>query len=233
MRLVFSLIAGFLFIAQVGAVPPSDLYYVVFLRPDPARKTLPKAEGDKLQAAHMANIHKMADDGILVAAGPFDDEPVTISGIFLFKAASLDAAQKVAERDPTVLAHRNSVDTHPWRGPAGIGVEYFRMHKEHPDTPENMQARTLCLIYRNAGWNDGSRAAHETYVERLRSQGKLGAAGAMEGDRDKDALVGMVIFQVMPAKEAQALLHDDPAVKSGAVRVEFHQWWSADHVLPW
>jgi uncharacterized protein YciI len=225
-----TLIAGLALGAQVGAAPAStDLYEVVFIRPDPARKTLSKEDGERLQAAHMANIHKMADNGILMAAGPFDDEPVTISGIFVMKAASVEQAQKVAEQDPTVLAHRNTVDAHAWRGPTGIGVEYFRLHKQHPETPDNMQARPLCLIYRNAGWNQKSKAAHDGFLDRLRSEGKLGAAGGIEG---RDALVGMVIFKVIPVKEAEKLLAGDPAVKSGAVRAEFHQWWSADHVLP-
>ena len=101
MSLAFTLIASLLFLAQASAAPaPSDLYQVVFIRLDPARKTLSKEEGERLQAAHMANIHKMADDGILMAAGPFEDEPTTISGIFVMKAASLEQAQKIAEQIP-------------------------------------------------------------------------------------------------------------------------------------
>jgi uncharacterized protein YciI len=230
MLLAFGLITGLFFQAQArAATSTSAVYYLVFIRPDPARKTLSKEDGERIQAAHMANIHKMADDGILMAAGPFEDEPVTISGIFIMKAASVEQAQKIAEQDPTVLTHRNTVDAHAWRGPAGLGTEYFRLHKEHPETPENMQTHPLCLIYRNTGWNEKSKAAHDGFLDRLRSEGKLGAAGGIEG---RDALVGMVIFKVIPLKEAQQLLADDPAVKSGVARVEFHQWWSADHVLP-
>ncbi len=137
MPLAFTLIASLLFLAQLSAAPAqSDLYQIVFIRPDPARKTLSKEDGERLQAAHMANIHKMADNGILMAAGPFDDQPVTISGIFVMKAASVEQAQKIAEQDPTVLAHRNTVDAHAWRGPAGIGVEYFRL-------PRNIRRRRI------------------------------------------------------------------------------------------
>ena len=231
MSVAFPSIASLLFLAQISAAPaPSDLYQVVFIRPDPARKTLSKEDGERLQAAHMANIHKMADNGILMAAGPVDDEPTTISGIFVMKAASVEQAQKIAEQDPTVLAHRNTVDAHAWRGPAGLGTEYFRLHKEHPETLDNMQIHPLCLIYRNAVWNEKSKAAHLAFLDHLRAEGKLGAAGSIE---EQDALVGMVIFPVMPVKEADKLLADDPAIKSGALRAESHQWWSADHVLPW
>jgi hypothetical protein len=50
-------------------------YYVAFLRPDPAQKPLAKEDAERLQEAHMANIHKMAADGILISAGLFDDTP--------------------------------------------------------------------------------------------------------------------------------------------------------------
>jgi hypothetical protein len=38
---------------------------VVFLRPDPARKPLALEERQRIQDAHMANIRRMADDGVL------------------------------------------------------------------------------------------------------------------------------------------------------------------------
>jgi uncharacterized protein YciI len=218
--------------AQTSAAP----YYVVFLRPDPARKELPKAEGERLQAAHMANIQKMGRDGVLMSAGPFDDTPVTISGIFVFKMSSLEAARALASKDPTVLAHRNTVDVHTWLGPPGIGVEYFRLHKLDPGTPENMQSHPLCLLYHGAAWEekrskrDQLLTAHERYVDQIRSLGKLGAAGAIQAPDD---LLGMVIFKPVSLQEAQRLLRADPAVQAGVLRADFHAWWSSDHVLPW
>src|ERR1051326_4554006 len=89
-------------------------YYVVFLRPHPARQTLSKEDGEHMQRNHMANIRKMADAGVLVSAGPFDDQVRTISGIFVLKAGSLEQAQQMAAEDPTVVAHRNTVDAHAW-----------------------------------------------------------------------------------------------------------------------
>jgi uncharacterized protein YciI len=210
--------------------PATARYYIVFLRPDPARNPLPKAEGERLQSAHMANIQKMASDGLLVSAGPFDDNPVTISGIFLFTMSSLESAKALAAGDPTVLAHRNTVDVHAWLGPPGIGVEYFRLHKQDPKTPENMQSHPLCLLYRGAAWDEKLLTAHERYIDRLHGLGKLGAAGAVEAPDD---LLGMVIFKPIPLAEAQHLLRDDPAVQAGVLRVDFHAWWSSDHVLPW
>ncbi len=77
----------------------------------------------------MANIQKMGRDGILMAAGPFEDTPATISAIFVFKMNSLPAAKALAAQDSTVLEHRNTVDVHAWQGPEGTsGDEYFQLH---------------------------------------------------------------------------------------------------------
>ena len=218
--------------AQTAASP----YYVVFLRPNPSRSTLTKAEGERIQSAHMANIGKMAQDGVLISAGPFEDTPRTISGLFVFQVESLEAARKIAQQDPTVVEHRNTVDVHAWQGPPDIGAEYRRLHTADPKTPENMQIHPLCMIYHGPSWEretnrrDALPAEHQRYVSSLRTQGKLGAAGAMGTD---DELRELVIFKAIPLEEGKRLMEADPAVKAGVLRVEYHQWWSSDHVLPW
>jgi len=222
---------------QTAATPNATTrYYVAFLRPDPARKPLSKADGDRIQSAHMANIRKMAQDGVLVSAGPFDDTPTTISGIFIFNVDSLQSAQAIAAHYPTVMERRNTVDVHAWQGPPGIGVEYFRLHKVDPKTPENMRVHPLCMLYRGTAWKDNERAresllvAHEQYLDHLRKQDKLSAAGSIEASGD---FLGLVIFKPISVDDAQALLQEDPAVQAGVLRIEYHRWWSSDHVLPW
>jgi uncharacterized protein YciI len=223
--------------AQTTAAPnPATRYYVVFLRPEPARKPLSKADGERIQSAHMANIQKMARDGVLIAAGPFEDTPVTISGIFVFKVDSLESAEAIAAQNTTVVEHRNTVDVHAWLGPEEIGVEYFRLHKLDPKTPENMQAHPLCPVYRGPRREEKRSvrgallASHERYIDLLREQGKLGAAGGVEASGD---MVGLAIFKPISLEDAQGLLGEDPAVQAGVLRVEYHRWWSSDHVLPW
>jgi uncharacterized protein YciI len=207
-------------------------YYVAFLRPDPQRKPLTKEEGERIQTAHMANIHKMAEDGVLVSAGPFDDTPLTISGLFIFKVDSLERAKEIALKDPTVVEHRNTIDVHAWDGPAAIGDEYFRLHKLDPKTPENMQIHPFCMLTRS-GASDANKEllqAHVHYIEKMKADGKLSAAGRVDGDDD---LAGLVVFRAIPLEDAKKLMHDDPSVKGGLFKVEYHQWWSSDHVLPW
>jgi uncharacterized protein YciI len=236
-RLIFTgLVLGAAAFAQ-EAHETTSVYYVVFLRPDPARKPLAKEEGERIQKAHMANIFKMAEDGYLAGAGPFENDPPPISGVFLMKAKSIDDARRIGGEDPTVREHRNTIDAHAWRAPAGIGDEYFRLHKEHPETPENMGAHPILLLTRGPAWNANDPkdrvvllAEHQHYVDELRHAGKLSAAGPVEGD---SSMIGIVVFHRIPLEEAQHLIGDDPAVKAGVLTVEAHRWWSSDHVFPW
>ena len=216
-------IAALLMLLQV---PNTALYYLVFIRPDPGRKTIEKDEGTRIQTAHMENIRAMAANGSLVAAGPFDDSPVTISGIFVLKAASLAAAQAMAAKDPTVMEHRNTVDTHAWRTQAGIGDQYFRLHKEDPETPESMAQRPLVLLFRGPQWTAKSAAL----IDRLHSAGRLAAAGEIEGVED---LAAVAVFKPGDVAAARQVMESQPEIRSGAYRAEYHAWWCAANVLPW
>jgi hypothetical protein len=213
------------------AQQPTDLYYLVFLRPSPDRKPLPKEEGEKLQAAHMANIHAMADRGVLVAAGPFGDTPPTISGVFVFKTTSLDEARRIASADPTVTAGRNLVEAYPWRGPKGIGEEYVKLHKTDPKTPEDMGVHPFLMFLRGPNWSRVAQVipAHLDYLKKLGAEGKLAAAGPIESDTQ---LGGILVLQRMSDAEARRIADEDPFVKNGVVTVEQHRWWCAAHVLP-
>jgi uncharacterized protein YciI len=220
-------VAGLLLSTLALGAQSSELYYLVFLRPAPDRKAVPQAEMERIQTAHMANIRSMADRGVLVAAGPFGDTPPTVSGVFVFRTGSLEEARTIASADPTVVEHRNTVEVLAWRGPKGIGEEYFRLHKADPKTPENMGIQPFFVLRRGTG-SEAARG-HEEYIAELRRQGKIAAAGAVDGDPE---ITSVVIFQRLDEAEARRLMDADPAVKSGALRVEFHRWWCAAHVLP-
>jgi uncharacterized protein YciI len=205
-------------------------YHVVSLRPNPARTALAKEEGAKLQAAHMAHIQSMARRGKLVAAGPFGDRPVTISGIFVFETPTMEEARREAEADPTVVAKRNLVEILSWRAPKGLGAEYRRLHAADPKTPEGMGMHPLVFLRKGAGWDAAARERHERYVGQLRAQGKLAGAGAAESE---DGIVSLVVFDRIEYEEAERLVASDPAVESGALKPEVHRWWCSAHVLPW
>ena len=75
-------------------------YVMAFLKSGPNRSkdSITRAE---LQKAHMDNIAKMAEQGVLVMAGPFfgDGE---IRGIYVFNVETLEEAKKLTETDPLI-----------------------------------------------------------------------------------------------------------------------------------
>ena len=71
-----------------------------------------KETAKQLQEGHMANIQKMADDGLLVLAGPFADS--LGGGIFVLKTATVEETEILLQSDPAIKAGRLSYTIRPW-----------------------------------------------------------------------------------------------------------------------
>ena len=76
-------------------------------------------ETKKLQAGHMANIGRLAREGKLVLAGPFEDGGER-RGVFIFKVPTLEEAQRLTDTDPAVAAGRLRIQLHRWSVPEGM-----------------------------------------------------------------------------------------------------------------
>jgi uncharacterized protein YciI len=101
-------------------VPPHmALYYMVLLKRGPKWTPEVTEETTKIQEGHMANIHKMAESGKLVLAGPFLDGG-ELRGIFLFKVGSAEEAKALMDSDPAVQAGRLLGEIHPWMTDARV-----------------------------------------------------------------------------------------------------------------
>jgi len=92
-----------------------DSFILVLLVRSPNAPDMPKAELDKLQEAHIANIHRLADEGKLFKAGPTEDfSGRNVRGIFIFKTDSVDKAKEWVATDPTVKAGRLTPEFMKW-----------------------------------------------------------------------------------------------------------------------
>lgn len=93
-------------------------YVMVFLKAGPERS--PDAESAQaIQRAHLDNIRRLAEEGVLVLAGPFLDGG-ELRGIFILAVDTLEEARALTETDPAVRAGRLSVELHPWYGSAAL-----------------------------------------------------------------------------------------------------------------
>ncbi|OFZ16653.1 MAG: hypothetical protein A3D92_14500 [Bacteroidetes bacterium RIFCSPHIGHO2_02_FULL_44_7] len=101
-------------------------YVMAFLREGPNRDRS-EDEAKRLQAAHMANITKMADAGDLVVAGPFMDDG-ELRGIYIFNVATVEEARALTESDPAIQAGSLVMELHPWYGSAAL-IDVNKVHK--------------------------------------------------------------------------------------------------------
>jgi uncharacterized protein len=212
--------------AQQTQVPLAPQQFFVVLLKQPANAPqMSKADSDKLQAAHMANIRKLHEEHKLVIAGPFMDDGI-LRGIFVLKAASLDQAREFANTDPAVQAGDLAVEVHgPWMvRPEGI---------HETDTPNTLEKYSLLLVHPGEKWDPKSPALpdivkqHLPYLIGLVKQGKLALAGPF---REETELKGIFIYAV-PMDEALKLEAEDPMVKNGFFKLEGHPWATAKGVL--
>jgi uncharacterized protein len=107
--------------AEPSATPMPELttYYFALLTRGPKWTPGQTEETKKLQEAHMANMIKWYEEGKLVLAGPFADNG-NWRGLWVFKTASLEEAQALAQTDPSIQAGRLSVEIHPWMTKKGV-----------------------------------------------------------------------------------------------------------------
>lgn len=92
-----------------------DSFILVLLVRPPNAPDMPKADLDKLQEGHMANMRRLADEGKLFKAGPTEDySGRNVRGIFILKTESLDDAKAWVATDPSVKAGRLAPEFLKW-----------------------------------------------------------------------------------------------------------------------
>jgi uncharacterized protein YciI len=93
-------------------------YVIAFLKSGPNRPT-DQQKSAELQAAHLANIKRMAQEGSLIVAGPFLDDG-DIRGIYIFNVTTTEEAEVLTATDPAIKAGSLVMELHPWYGSAGL-----------------------------------------------------------------------------------------------------------------
>jgi uncharacterized protein len=97
--------------AEVG--PPFDMERVeiVLLRRPASRPEISDEETERLQQLHLAHLTKMAADGHMYVAGPFDEQrDEAMRGMAVYRTGSIERALELAESDPAVIAGRFEVE---------------------------------------------------------------------------------------------------------------------------
>ena len=93
-------------------------YVLAFLKRGP-NQDLDSVKKMELQAAHLANITRLAEQGKLVLAGPFfgnDD----LRGIYIFDVQSVQEAEDLTNSDPAIQAGSLVMELKEWYGSAAL-----------------------------------------------------------------------------------------------------------------
>jgi uncharacterized protein YciI len=86
------------------------------------------AARDSIFSGHIKNIRRLADEGKLVIAGPFEDNDKSFRGIFILNVKTIEEARELLKSDPAVHAKILDAELYGWYGSAAIG-EYLKIQK--------------------------------------------------------------------------------------------------------
>lgn len=105
----FLIITFLCFVVSVSVAQDHE-YIFVFLNKRTDLPAISKEETDRIMKGHMANIEKLASEGKLIAAGPFDGG----GGIFIFKANTFSEVEEWISVDPGIQAKRWNIEMFPY-----------------------------------------------------------------------------------------------------------------------
>lgn len=208
MRLI--LVVFHFFFLVSSAFSQTNSYSFVFLHKKPDATQLPKEQLDQLMEGHLANINRLAKEGKLIAAGPFEGG----GGIFILNTTSTEEATLWLSTDPGIQAKRWDIEILPYTPRVRsvcaakepyemVTYNFIRFNVARAVTPENQS-----ILDR-----------HENHLKQLQEKGSVvteGTFGKLEG--------GII---VLSGELNDGFLETDPAVREGIVTLEIKKLWIA------
>ena len=190
-----------------------DLFFV-FLNSNPDKEKISDTKAEELQAAHMDNIDKLAKEGKLIAAGPFDGG----GGMFILRADSYDQANQYLETDPAITANRFIIEVFPF--------SIYNGNLCGAKEPYEMVNYQIVRIIMNDDNEEALEKANyntRLFMANIHNDTKeLVVHGRFENQKD-----GVLILNVPNAETADAVMKRNPAVTSGVLTYDIKTLWIA------
>lgn len=209
MRQIF--ITFFLLFCLCG-VAQNQQYTFVFLNTRTDKAELPKEEVDKLMQGHMANITRLATEGKLIVAGPFDGG----GGIFILNTTSIDEANTWLSTDPGIQANRWKLDVLPYQPRIGgvcVAKEPYEM------VTYNFIRFRSNIHKETVGDYPVLLKRHDEYLKQLAKNGNIITEGIFD---DPEGGILIMKGDIQPE-----VFENDPAVKGGTLLFEIKKLWVA------
>ena len=189
----------------------SQQFIFVFLNKKSDKVELPKAEVEKIMEGHMANIKRLAQEGKLIVAGPFEGG----GGIFIFKATSVEQVKVWLGGDPGVQAKRWKVEILPYtprfgsvcRAPEPIQMVNYEFIRY-----------TINVTKYNVREAAENARKHDDYLKKIVQTGNVVAEGTFGEDG------GILIIQGELQKE---VIEADPSLSEGLYVIDYEKLFVA------
>jgi uncharacterized protein YciI len=188
----------------------SKTYSFVFLHKKSDATQMPKEQLDKLMEGHMANINRLAKEGKLIAAGPFEGG----GGIFVLNTTSTEEATLWLSTDPGVQAKRWDIEILPYtpriRSICAVSEPYEMVTYHFVRFKASKSA---------AQENQSLYDQHNNHLKLLEQKGNIvteGTFGNLEGS-----------ILVLNGELNKEFLESDPAVQTGILTLDIKKLWIA------
>lgn len=96
------------------------VYVFCILKTGPNDDKIKGKERDAIFSGHMSNIGRLAKEGKLAVAGPFEKNDRAYRGLFIFNVPTVEEAEKLVVTDPAVKAGIFIAELTPWYGSASL-----------------------------------------------------------------------------------------------------------------
>jgi uncharacterized protein YciI len=212
MRTILLLLLIIATATELRSQDKSGKYTFVFLHKRPDAPSLAKEESEKIMAGHMANIEKMAKEGRLLAAGPFEGG----GGIFIFNTSSTAEVTEWMSPDPGIQAKRWNVEMLPYEPKIGGICTVSEPYEMTMYTFVHFKPKVFKFNVQEAGQTVDE---HNKFVKELAKGGNV-VTHASFGSIDGSILV-------MKGEVQQEAILADPAVKGALFEPEFKKLYIA------
>lgn len=180
-------------------------YVFVFLNKKPDAEKLSDEESKKIMEGHMSNMGRLAKEGKLIAAGPFEGG----GGIFIMKTSSVDEAKEWISTDPGVQAKRWNVEVLPFTPRQG----QVCVAKEPYEMVFYAFVRFNAVVSKfNAATYPTIISQHNDYLKKIATTGNVIIEGIF-GDHDGGIMI-------MKGEVAPELFETDPGVTEGLIDIQ-------------
>jgi uncharacterized protein YciI len=187
-------------------------YVFVFLNHKTDSEKLSKDQTDKIMKGHMDNINRLAKEGKLIAAGPFEGG----GGIFVLNTKSVEEGSNWLSTDPGVQAKRWNIEVFPFTVRSGricAAKEPYQM------VTYNFVRFKAVVTKSTAPDYPEIFAKHDEFLKQIKATGNVLVEGIF-GDHEGGIMIIRGDLQ-------QAVIEHDPGVQEGLFALDIRTLWIA------